>query len=451
MPGSVLYLGTNQVAVVAALFGAAYAGRPFVPVNYRLKQEELGYLLRWILPSAMIVDEELSPKLKAAATATQATGTVIQSSFRPPGCDRGLIHGPMDPEAAALHLFTSGTASEPRAAIITHGNLFQYVVDTADAASASPEEAVLVSTPPYHIAAVAGILSNVFRCRRLVLMPQFDGLSWLQLASRESVTHAMVVPTMLSRILDVLEQDPTLWPKSLVNLSYGGSKPPTGLIERAMQRLPASVGLINAFGLTETASTVCVLTPTDHLQAFASEIPRVRARLNSVGRPVPGVELRVVRPDGCAAEPDEEGEVWVHGSHVSPGYVSGATQVDAAGWLHTGDLGCLDGDGYLFIRGRQDDVIIRGGENIDPVEIEQVLSRHPAVHEAVVVGLPDPDWGQVIAALVVGDGTVGEDDLKNWVHTRLAGYKVPVHIRWVDSLPRNDLGKLIRRQAATMF
>jgi len=444
-PGPVVYLGLSHRALISTWFGAAYAGRPFVPLNYRFKPEEIAPLIERIKPALIVADPELLPKV----TGVDAGIRSVSSEHHPPLAGSDHVEGPMVPGAAAVYLFTSGTSGEPKAAIITHENLFQYVVDTAEAASSDAHESILISTPPYHIAALANVLTNVFRCRRLVLLPRFQAREWLNVARSESVTHAMVVPTMLARILDEVEEDPATWPPSIVSLSYGGSKSPPGLVERAMRLLPAHVGLVNAFGLTETSSTVAMLTPEDH--RLALEDDKFKERLQSVGRPVPGVDVRVVRADGVTAETDVTGEVWVRGEHVSPGYLTGASRVDREGWLHTGDAGWLDADGYLFISGRQDDLIIRGGEKIDPAEVEDVLARHPGVSEAAVVGVPDPEWGEVIAAVVVGNGSASEDDLKVWVRSRLAGYKVPVRIRWADALPRNDMGKVMRRQAAKMF
>lgn len=448
--GPAVHLGAGGAIVVELLFGTAVAGRPFAPLNYRLGEGEIADLLRRLHPAVIVVEERNRAKVEAAAGAVGCRASVLDPAYRPPPAQEP-VQPPFDPDLPALYLATSGTTSRPKIALLTHANLFQYVVNTAAPDSAAVQEAVLISAPPYHVATAAQVLSNVFRCRRVRFMAQFDARSWLELVRDEGITHAMVVPTMLARILDALEREPDLAPGALTTLSYGGSKAPAGLIERALRLLPGRVGLVNAFGLTETASTVSLLGPEDHRTAFASSDPAVRARLGSVGRVIPGLELRIRRPDGGWAEPGEAGEVCIRGPHVSPGYLSDSAKVDADGWLQTADRGHLDADGFLFLSGRQDDVIIRGGENIDPSEIEETLSAHPLVQEAVVFGVPDPEWGEVVAALVAGDPGVEEADLQAWVRARLAGYKVPVAIGRVAELPRNDMGKVVRRAARPLL
>jgi acyl-CoA synthetase (AMP-forming)/AMP-acid ligase II len=350
--------------------------------------------------------------------------------------------------APAVGLFTSGTSGAPKFVPLSHDNLVNYVLNTVEAGSAQADEAALISTPPYHIAALTGVLSNVFRGRRIVLLPDFDAATWLSVAATERITHAMVVPTMLSRIVDTLENEPELWPDSLISVAYGGSRCPPGLVERALRVLPKRVGMVNAFGLTETSSTVAMLTPEDHRAAFESEDAAVGARLDSVGRPVPGVEIRIAGRDGAVAGPRERGEIQIRGAQVSAG---SSKRLSPDGWLQTGDSGRLDEAGYVFVLGRLDDVIIRGGENIDPTEIEAALILHEEVREAVVVGLPDPDWGQVVGALVTGDRALDQAELQAWVRRRLAGYKVPTVIRWAPELPRNDLGKVVRCEAVALL
>jgi len=445
-PGPVAYLGEISITFVAALFGAALAGRPCVPLNYRAGDAELSRLLRQVAPAAIVASPANLQRVNGAVGRDQAV--IVQASFKP---GPGPIASSPSPDHPAVYLFTSGTTTEPKIVVITHANLFDYVMDTTEGASAAEHEAALVATPSYHIAAIANILTNVFRCRRLVLMSHFDAGEWLAMAARERVTHAMVVPTMLSRILDAIEIGRNRWPDSITSLAYGGSKPPVGLVERALRTLPRTVGLVNAFGLTESSSTIALLEPEDHRIAFDSKDPSIRARLDSVGRPVPGAEVMVARQDGTAAAPIEHGEIWVRGNHVTPGYLNGSSKRDAEGWWHTGDAGYIDADGFLFVTGRQDDLIIRGGENISPAEVEGALIQHPGVHDAAVVGLPDSEWGQVVAAAVVAEPSVATDQLSDWLRQRLPSYKVPVMVIRAKTLPRNELGKLIRREVALMF
>jgi fatty-acyl-CoA synthase len=296
------------------------------------------------------------------------------------------------------------------------------------------------------------LLSNVFRARRAVLQERFDPVEWLEAVRSERITHAMVVPTMLARIVEVLGADPSLTPLTLQTLTYGGARSPAGLVGRAVARMPA-VGFVNAFGLTEASSTVCVLTPADHRAAIASADGPVRRRLDSVGRPVPGVEISIQAARGEMLSAGEVGEICIRGGQVVTDYLGAKADIDADGWLHTSDAGYLDSGGYLFVKGRQDDVIIRGGENIDPAEIEDTVMQHPAVKDAAVVGVPDPEWGEVVGLLAVLNPGHEMDlgSLSSWLRGRLAGYKIPAVFEVIEELPRNDLGKLVRRRAAQYF
>jgi acyl-CoA synthetase (AMP-forming)/AMP-acid ligase II len=269
------------------------------------------------------------------------------------------------------------------------------------------------------------------------------------LARDESVTHAMTVPTMLARILDVL--DPATGGDggglpSIRLLSYGGGRMPIPVIERALELLPG-VDFVNAYGLTETSSSIAVLTPDDHRAALASDDPTVRRRLGSVGTPLPTVEITVRDLDGQPVPPGTKGEIWVRGEQVSGEYLNRTSNDDDSGWFETHDGGWFDDDGYLYVEGRMDDVIVRGGENLSPGEIEDVLIQHPAVREAAVIGVPDQEWGEVVVAIVVlHDGaTATPTELSDHIVAQLRSSRRPAHVEIRTELPINDTGKLLRR------
>jgi acyl-CoA synthetase (AMP-forming)/AMP-acid ligase II len=344
-------------------------------------------------------------------------------------------------------LFTSGTTGEPKAAVLRQKHLVSYVITTVEfmgAATGDVPEAALISVPPYHIAGVSAVLSSVYAGRRVVQLPAFDAAAWVAAARDEAVTHAMVVPTMLGRILDVLEREGESLPL-LRTLSYGGGRMPLPIIERAMHQLP-HVDFVNAYGLTETSSTIALLGPEDHRIARASDDPHARRRLGSVGRPVPGVELEIRDPDGDAVPAGTRGEIWVRGDQVSGEYL-GQAGSSAAGWFRTHDAGMLDDAGYVHLEGRLDDVIVRGGENVSPGEIEEVLISHRSVADAAVVGLPDTEWGEkVVAAVVPAEGaTVSSEELQDWVRGRLRSSRTPDYIEIRSELPYTETGKLLRR------
>jgi acyl-CoA synthetase (AMP-forming)/AMP-acid ligase II len=291
---------------------------------------------------------------------------------------------------------------------------------------------------------MATILTSVYGGRRLVYLEHFDPEAWVDLARQEAITHALVVPTMLVRILDVLEARGETLP-ALVHLAYGGGRMPVPVIERAMQLLPY-VGFVNAYGLTETSSTIAVLGPQEHREAFASDQSAVRARLGSVGQPLPSVEVEIRDPDGAQLLAGERGEVWVRGEQVAGEYL-GRSVLTSDGWFPTNDGGWLDEEGYLFVEGRLDDIIVRGAENLSPGEIEDALAAHPALAEAAVVGIPDEEWGETVAAVVVlqPGATATADELRDWVHARLRSSRTPTIIEFRQQLPYSELGKLLRR------
>jgi acyl-CoA synthetase (AMP-forming)/AMP-acid ligase II len=432
----------NSEAVPIGLFGAAGAGIPYVPVNYRLADAQLVAILERAVPGLAVVEPSVPARVGEGVA---GLSVVSRSEFLRVDGPEPPPTGETDPEGPAVLLFTSGTTGEPKAAVLRHRHLTSYVLETVEFMGAGPEEAALVSVPPYHIAAIAAILTSVWSGRRLVYLPQFSPENWVDAAATQAVTHAMVVPTMLGRILEVLQDRDQNLP-ALRHLSYGGGRMPAALVERALEQLP-HVGLVNAYGLTETSSTIAVLGPEEHRQAFASDEPHVRIRLGSVGRPLPNLEVEIRDPSGAPLAPGCHGEIWVRGGQVSGEYLGRPPALSADGWLATNDGGWLDAEGYLFVEGRLDDVIVRGGENLSPGEIEEVLLQHPAVADAAVVGVPDEQWGEAVAAVIVlaDGGGVDADELRVWVAERLRSTRAPQRVVFRSELPYSETGKLLRR------
>jgi acyl-CoA synthetase (AMP-forming)/AMP-acid ligase II len=432
------YCGVNGCVMPVALFGAALAGLPFVPLNYRLSDEQLVALLAR-QPIAVVASGDQAARLRALGHDRVIAAEDLMVERPAP---EGSLP-PIDADAVAVVLYTSGTTSAPKAALLRHRHLAAYVIGTVEFASMAPTDAVLVSVPPYHIAGIMNLLSNLYAGRRIVYLDPFDPVRWLETAEQEGVTHAMVVPTMLARIVDALGDRAEAVP-TLRSLSYGGAPMPLPVIERALQLFPG-VAFSNAYGLTETSSTVTVLGPEEHRAALSSDDPAVRRRLRSAGRPMPGVELEVRDELDVVCAPGEVGEIHVRGEQVAGEYASGAMLDD--GWFPTRDRGFVDADGYLFIEGRADDTIIRGGENIAPAEIEEVLLRHPAVADCAVVGVEDEEWGQRVAAAVVMSpgAAVDPEDLAAHAREHLRSAKTPDLIVFREELPYSDTGKLLRR------
>src|SRR5690606_16151929 len=325
--------------------------------------EDLRKLLARTAPSVAIVDEDMMPRVAGTPGVTLVTRGDFEAACIDP-VNRAAEPTCLDPDIAVL-LFTSGTTGEPKAAVLRHSNLTSYVISTVDFLGADSEEAALVSVPPYHIAGVSAVLTGIYGGRRVVHLPHFTPETWVETAAKEKITHAMVVPTMLGRILDVMEKTGERLP-NLRALSYGGGRMPQPVIERALKLMP-QVDFVNAYGLTETSSTIAMLGPDDHREAIASDDPKIRRRLGSVGRPLPTLELEIRGPRGEVLGPNESGEVFVRGEQVSGEYI-GKKVIQDDGWFATNDGGMLDEDGFLYVEGRLDDVIVRGGENMSPGE-----------------------------------------------------------------------------------
>jgi len=436
-------LDESSEASPIGLFGAALAGVPYVPLNYRLADADLGALLDRIAPAYLVGDVEriqrLSPNgnhkcfnradFVAAAEAASATASTEER----------------EGETIAAQIFTSGTTAAPKAALLRHSNLLGYILGTVEFMSADENDAQLVCVPPYHIAGISALMSSIYAMRKIVLLPAFEADEWLRLVSTERVTNAFLVPTMLQRIIARLGEGVKADLSSLQSIAYGGGRMPPELIEKALALFPET-NFTNAYGLTETSSTIALLSPEDHRTAFNSKEPKVRARLGSVGKPLPTVEIEIRDEEGRALSAGQRGEIYVRGEQVSGEYRE-RSALDAAGWFPTRDAGSLDEDGYLFLEGRADDVIVRGGENISPGEIEDVLATHIAIADSAAVSVPSVEWGEAVGVAVVirpGHDTPDEAELKALIKDRLRSSRVPERIVFLDELPYNEMGKLLR-------
>jgi acyl-CoA synthetase (AMP-forming)/AMP-acid ligase II len=307
------------------------------------------------------------------------------------------------------------------------------------------------------VAGFQAVLAAIYGGRTLAMMEQFDDEEWLATVERERVNRAMLVPTMLKRVIDHAnfgKYDLS----SLQLVTYGAASMPLEVIKKAIQVMPG-VRFINAFGQTETSSTVLALGTEDHdLSGTPEEVEKKLQRLSSsIGKPLPGAEVAVLDEEGNPLGPDEVGVIAVKGQRVMSGYWKDAEKtaqsMTASGWLKTGDMGWQDEEGYFYLAGRSDDMIIRAGENISPEEVEQVLQSHPKVEEVAVIGVTDPDWGQQPRAIVVlkeGQQATAEE-LMEHCRSNLASFKRPRSVEFVSSLPRNPMGKVIRKALREMY
>ncbi len=436
------FLGMNGTMLPVLLFACGLAGTTFIPLNYRLPDAELNKLVARSAPGVLIVDDEMLPRIAAVDGITLIARSDFEAEFI-----AGRTPEKLDlPEAGndiAVLLFTSGTTGDPKAAVLRHANLTSYVMSTVEFLGAEEGEAALVSVPAYHIAGISAILTAACGGRRIVYLPSFTAEDWVATAANEAITHAMVVPTMLDRILDIMQATGETLP-ALRALSYGGGKMPEPVIARALAMLP-HVDFVNAYGLTETSSTIALLGADDHRAAFASDDPGIRRRIASVGQPLQSIELEIRREDGTICPTGEHGEIHVRGEQVSGEYLHKKAITDD-GWFATNDAGWIDEGGYLFVEGRLDDVIVRGGENISPGEIEDMLRGFEDIADCAVLGIPCERWGERIVAVIVSrSGKPDTGAMADALRAKLRSTKTPEQWFVRDALPYNETGKLLRR------
>jgi acyl-CoA synthetase (AMP-forming)/AMP-acid ligase II len=445
----VALLDEGSEAAPIALFGAAMAGIPYVPLNYRLADADLGALLKRIAPAYIVGDVDRIARLHPDGAHVLRSRAAFMAEAE---AGSGAVPDEDAGDGIAVQIFTSGTTAAPKAALLRHANLVAYILGSVEFGSAQPTDGALVSVPPYHVAGIAALLSSIYAMRRILLLPAFDPDAWLDLAASERATSAFVVPTMLARIIARLEAGRTADLSALQAIAYGGGPMPLELVRRALDLFP-STSFTNAYGLTETSSTIALLGPEEHRAAHASNEPAVRARLGSVGRALPSIEIQVRDEEGRVLPAGERGEIYVRGDQVSGEYRE-RKALDADGWFPTRDAGWLDPEGYLFLGGRTDDVIVRGAENISPGEIEDVLVAHPAIADAAAVAIPSAEWGEAVGVAIVAKSDMPlpePDELRALIKSRLRSSRVPERILVLQALPYNEMGKLLRREIRNLF
>lgn len=444
-PGDrVALLLANAVETFEALLGCARAGLVAVPLNWRLAPAELNEVAADAAPRATLVEPRtahLFPALRAVP------GSLVDLELGPtyeawlaaaPRVDLPAL--PEDPDRVVLQVYTSGTSGRPKGVLLTDRNLGTKTVGVVPWWGLEPSSRTLVATPLFHVGALSWGLAGLVAGSTSVLAADADPGTLLRHLERDEVTHTFLVPAIIDRLC--AEAPPGSRFPHLRRLLYGAS-PISAATQRAAHELFGPV-LTQLYGMSETTGAFTEM-PAD--PAVGPESPLWR----SAGRPYPWVELEVRDPQtGARCGVGQFGEVWTRSAQNSPGY-AGRPEDTAAlyaedGWLRTGDGGHLDEDGLLYLTDRVKDLIISGGENVYPAEVERVLREHPGVAEAVAVGVPDDRWGEVVAAVVVPREGLDPDELTAWAGSRLAGYKRPRHVVVVEDLPRNAAGKVLRRR-----
>ncbi|MBM4463097.1 MAG: long-chain-fatty-acid--CoA ligase [Chloroflexi bacterium] len=456
---AILQVNCNQY--LETYYAVAKLGAILLPLNFRAKEDELTYMLNNSEAAAIFVGDRYVDMVNAMRPGLNTVKHFVSIDKKDA---KMLYYGDLLSSSSAedvvadvkeedmtILMYTAGTTGRPKGVPMTHNSFGIYVLENVDPASPDVEERNLLTVPLYHVAGFQALLAAVYGGRTVIMMRQFEVKEWLEAVQGEKVNRAMLVPTMLKRVIDYPDFG-KYNVSSLRVVTYGAAPMPFEVIKKAIEVLP-HVRFINAFGQTETASTITMLGPEDHVISGTPEEKekKLKRLASSIGRAMADVEMKVVDEEGRDLPPGEIGEFVARGPRVMSGYWKDAEKTAKAftkdGWLRTGDTGYRDEEGYFYLAGRGDDMIIRGGENISPEEVENVLYSHPKIEEAAVIGIPDPDWGQEPRAIVVlkkGQTATAEEIIEH-CRQKLSSFKRPRSVVFVNELPRNPMGKVLKR------
>jgi O-succinylbenzoic acid--CoA ligase len=458
-PGQLIgLLAANSALWVAAVHAVARAGCALVPLNLRLAEAEMAWQLQdceaqWLLVDggnrdrgmALVQRVSMDPERRSKGHELNLIALEELDAFTARESRRRVTGSGFELAATQSVLYTSGTTGRPKGVTLTFGNHFWSATASALNLGLRPDDRWLACLPLFHAGGLAIVWRSVIYRIPMIVHESFDPLRVNRAIDEDGVTMVSVVANMLQRMLDERRGRPLrqaqdkLYPASLRCVLLGGGPAAEPLLRECVR---FGVPVVQTYGLTETASQVATLDPRDALR-----------KVGSAGKPLFGLELRIVSDSGEECSPGAAGEIVVRGPTVTQGYLKRPEATAAAirdGWLYTGDIGCLDDEGYLYVLDRRDDLIVSGGENVYPAEVESVLELHPDVREAGVYGCRDERWGQVAMAVVVprAGATASPDEIIAFCRERLAGYKTPVEVEFASALPRNAAGKLLRRALA---
>jgi acyl-CoA synthetase (AMP-forming)/AMP-acid ligase II len=447
-PGDrVCYLGKNTLAYFEYLLGATKLGAVTVPINWRLAPPEVAHVVGNARPKMLLTEEPFAAVVAAAAPELRCLvcggygDSFAAWRDSQPDIDLQPI---TDWNQPVLQMYTSGTTGRAKGAVLTHRNLFalraqQHALPEWYRWSA--EDVSLIAMPAAHVSGTGWAIWTLQHGATGIVAREFDPNAVLDQILDHRINKLMLVPTAMQ----IAVRHPRARGADfsfLKYIYYGGAPLPQALLTECVEVFGCS--FVQMYGMTETAGTIVALAPEDH-------DPERCPRMRSVGRPLEGVEVKIVDSDGAALPAGATGEIVTRSSANMLGYfempAATAETLDAEGWLRTGDAGYLDTEGYLYLQDRVKDMIISGGENIYPAEVENAIFGHPAVAEVAVVGVPDEKWGEAVKAVIVpvAGADRNDADVIAWAAARIARYKVPKSIDWVSTLPRNHTGKVLRR------
>jgi acyl-CoA synthetase (AMP-forming)/AMP-acid ligase II len=448
----VAYLGKNSDTYFELVFGAAKIGAVMTPINWRLAQPEAAYILADSDAEILFVGPEFldlaaalpGPALRAAIPIEGEDLDAYPAwRDRQSAADPGL---PVGWEDVALQLYTSGTTGRPKGAMLSNRALLELREIHAKADLGwnrwTSDDISLVAMPVFHIGGTGWGVTGVFNGAKGVIAREFDPNAVLDFIERDRISKLFMVPAAMQIVLRHPKARQVDY-SCLRYVLYGASPIPLDLLKEAMEVF--GCGFVQMYGMTETCGTIVALPPEDHDPAGG---PRMR----SAGKALPGVELAILDEAGVRLAPHQVGEIATRSAANMNGYWNlpdaTAHAIDTDGWLRTGDAGYLDEDGYVYIHDRVKDMIITGGENVYPAEVENAVFGHPGVADVAVIGVPDAKWGEAVKAVVVrkpgADPSPAE--IIAWTRERIAGYKTPKSIDFIDALPRNASGKILRRE-----
>ncbi len=457
-PGDrVAYLGKNSNVCMEVAIGTVRAGAIFTPLNWRLAPPELAFMLQDSAVALIVVDAAFVPTLEAIASGLPALAhrLCVDAPCPPQGWssypswrDTPRAPAPAPPARpgdAALQIYTSGTTGRPKGVMLSHRNVrslpgLEAPDDWPDWNRWTPADVSLVTSPLFHVGGIGWTLRGFFRGSTQVLLREFSARGVLDAIARHRVTRLALVPSAMRMVLELPEVADTDV-SSLAYVYYGTSPIALDLLREAMRVFGCR--FVQSYGQTETASAIVALAPDDHT---LDDVEHMR----SAGKALPGVTLEIRDAAGRSLPPGSVGEIVTRSSANMVGYANlpeqTANTLDAQGWLRTGDAGYLDAQGYLYVKDRIQEMIITGGENVYPAEVENALYGHPAIAEVAVIGVPSVRWGQAVKAIVVlrPGHAVSQDDLIAWARQRIGGYKLPKSVDVVDALPRNSTGKVLK-------
>ncbi len=453
-PGDrVAFLDKNGPEQVELFFGAAKLNAVPCPVNYRLAPPEISFIVADSQAKVFVVGEEFAPAVEKVADELTGVRILTTGARYEEWRDGHPAEDPEEPLGAgdiAYQLYSSGTTGRPKGVQLTQSNLLAGMDLYPQIMGFGPDSVSMVPMPLYHIGGGGWALAGFAQGATNVLIREIVPDKLIDTIVTERVTHGFLVPAVLQFMLavpGVAERDFS----ALKALLYGASPISEKVLAESVRTFGCS--FVQAYGLTESTGTVIYLPAADH----DPDGPN-RHRLRAVGVPIPGSEAKVVDPaTGGEVPTGTVGEIWVKGPTVMAGYwhmpeQSAATVTDG-GWLHTGDAGYQDADGYFYIHDRVKDMIVSGGENVYPAEVENVIMSHPGVADVAVIGIPSERWGETPRAMVVRapGSEVTEAELLGFCRERLAGFKCPTSVEWLAELPRNPSGKVLKKDLRAPF